>query len=169
MKRSVAVVIDADIAQAAGSADARDPRSRLCRRFLLEVLEICHKLVWSREIATEWKNHSSGFARKWRVKMTARKKIRTIDAPALTGELAAVVRDSSEKDGLVLAKDWHLLSAAAAADGVLVTGDRRAVASLSRLRRRPAAISEVRALVLQDDGDALTALLGVDLREVKDE
>ena len=56
------LVIDADVAQAAGSETATHPRARHCRDFLDEVLTLSHRVVMTERINNEWKNHQSRFA-----------------------------------------------------------------------------------------------------------
>ena len=68
------LVIDASVARAAGDTSMH-PTSRSCRDFLLAILEICHRFVMTQSIKEEWDKHQSGFARKWRVSMVARKKL----------------------------------------------------------------------------------------------
>ncbi len=69
------LVIDADVARSAGCQEAIYPTSKYCRYFLEEVLEICHCVIMSVAIAEEWDRHHSGFARTWRRRMVASKKL----------------------------------------------------------------------------------------------
>ena len=116
------LVIDTDVAQAAGSEEATHPRAKHCRDFLQEVLLLGHSVVMTPEISNEWKRHRSSFARRWRVSMDARKKVHRVDAPA-NEEL----RDKIEKTAVheneieVMQKDFHLLEAAWATDQTIIS------------------------------------------------
>ena len=79
------LVIDADVARASGSETATHPRAEHCRDFLNAVLPLSHRIVMTEKINNEWKNHQSGFARRWRVSMDARKRIERINPPEYVG------------------------------------------------------------------------------------
>lgn len=66
-RNSKRLVIDTDVAQASGDEDATDPRAINCRDFLKSVRSQNHRIVMTREINSEWKNHQSRFALEWRV------------------------------------------------------------------------------------------------------
>ena len=116
------LVIDTDVAQASGSEEAIHPRAKHCRDFLQEVLSLGHSVVMTPEISNEWKRHRSGFARRWRVSMDARKKVYRVNAPA-NEEL----RDEIEKTAVheneieVMQKDFHLLEAAWTTDQTIIS------------------------------------------------
>ena len=61
-RKSKNIVIDTSIAKSAGAPDAKKPQSTSCRDFLIAVKDICHKIVWTPEIAEEWRKHRSNFA-----------------------------------------------------------------------------------------------------------
>src|SRR5207302_9194650 len=89
--RSQSLIIDASVARAAGPEEATHPTAKHCRDFLLAVADICHRIVLSDAIEAEWNSHQSGFARRWRRSMFARKKIDRVKVPvdrALRKELA---------------------------------------------------------------------------------
>jgi len=110
-KASVALVIDASIARAAGETE--HPVSSACRSFLQEVSKICHRVVMTPEISEEWKRHRSDFAFRWRASMTARKKVVRPD-PVENAELRQMIH-SLELMGSVretIMKDIPLVEAA---------------------------------------------------------
>ncbi|MCI0462510.1 MAG: hypothetical protein L0Z62_36635 [Gemmataceae bacterium] len=113
--RSQSLVIDASVARAAGPEAATYPTAKHCRDFLLAVSNICHRMVFTQAIEAEWDNHQSGFARRWRRSMFARKKIDRLKVPA-----DAIFRDQleraavTEKQKGALLKDAHLIEAARA-------------------------------------------------------
>ena len=118
------LVIDADVARAAGSETATHPRAEHCRDFLNAVLSLSHRMVMTEQINNEWKNHQSRFARRWRVSMDARKKIDRIDPPE-NAELQAKVTTTTnnENEIEVLQKDFHLLQAALVTDQTIISLD----------------------------------------------
>lgn len=118
------LVIDADVARAAGSETATHPRAEHCRDFLNAVLSLSHRIVMTEQINNEWKNHQSRFARRWRVSMDARKKIDRID-PSENTELQAKVTTTTNNENEIeaLQKDFHLLQAALVTDQTIISLD----------------------------------------------
>lgn len=116
------LVIDADVARAAGERDV--PRSRRCRRFLLRALEICHRMALSPELAAEWRKHASGFTRSWLAQMRRKGKVVDVADPT-RHELRARVAGAaaSARDEQIVAKDFHLVEAALATDRLVVSMD----------------------------------------------
>lgn len=77
------LVIDADIARAAGGENAHDERSKNCRDFLDTMLETTkHKVVLTKAIQAEWNKHQSLSALTWRSTMIAQKRVCYIVAPS---------------------------------------------------------------------------------------
>jgi hypothetical protein len=70
------LVIDASVAHAAGWSD--HPDSSAGRHFLRAVLDVCHQMVLTPEVAEEWRRHQSKYTRTWRTEMYARKKVRSL-------------------------------------------------------------------------------------------
>lgn len=118
------LVIDTDVAQASGSEEAIHPRAKHCRDFLQEVLSLAHSVVMTPEISNEWKRHSSGFARRWRVSMDARKKVCRINPPA-DKELHDKIKQTATnlEEGEDMQKDFHLLDAALTTDQTIISLD----------------------------------------------
>jgi hypothetical protein len=113
--QSQLLVIDASVAQSAGPEDATHPTATNCREFLMAVMEICHRMVFTAAIKDEWDEHQSGFARKWRRSMFARKKIEAVDVAedkTLRKHLGKVATSQEHKDEML--KDAHLIEAARA-------------------------------------------------------
>ena len=139
------LVIDTDVAQASGSEEAIHPRAKHCRDFLQEVLSLGHSVVMTPEISNEWKRHRSGFARRWRVSMDARKKVYRVNAPA-NEEL----RDEIEKTAVheteieVMRKDFHLLEAARETDQTIISLDETVRGLFARAVQR---VGEIRDIV----------------------
>jgi hypothetical protein len=123
-KVSRRLVIDASVARAAGGEDAVYPLPKLCRDFLKTTLTVCHRVVLTPSVSSEWKKHESGFARQWRAAMVARKKLLLIDVPEDAG-----LRDAldgaveSERDRRAMLKDAHLVEAARVTDHTVVSLD----------------------------------------------
>jgi hypothetical protein len=116
-KRSRSLIIDASVAHAAGPEDAIHPTAKHCRDFLLAVSDICHRMTVTAAIDEEWNNHQSGFARRWRRSMFAKKKIDQIEVDAneaLRQQLEEVA--TTDKQAVAMLKDVHLIEAARAAE-----------------------------------------------------
>lgn len=132
-KTSKRLVIDASVAGATGAEDAIHPATKQCRQFLTAVLEICHRLVMTPEIADEWRRHQSPFTRRWRRRMTARKKVDPYDPPtddALADRLRRLAFTDKEREAM--SKDMLLIHAAMAADQRIVALDDKARRLFSR-------------------------------------
>jgi hypothetical protein len=141
--RSVRLVIDASIAMAAGETSMH-PTSRNCREFLQSVLLICHRMVLTRPIQEEWNKHQSGFARKWRASMMARKKIEIFEISldqSLQERIAGPEPDTPI--AAILEKDRHLIEAAIATDERIASLDDRV---RSHLRERARSLGEVASI-----------------------
>lgn len=116
------LVIDTDVAQASGSEEATHPRAKHCRDFLQEVLLLGHSVVMTPEISNEWKRHRSGFARRWRVSMDARKKVYRINTPADEELHDKIEKTATNQDEIEdMQKDFHLLNAALATDQTIIS------------------------------------------------
>jgi len=140
------LVIDSDVVQAAGGAEAQTETARLCRQFLQAVLEICHQVVLTATLGAEWKRHSSSFARKRRVRMDARKKVLRPQPDDEVGvvvqKVLSQVEDSNAQEAL--RKDVHLIEAALVTDRIVIFRDET---TRSVLRGVVSHVAELRKLV----------------------
>jgi hypothetical protein len=143
-KTSRVLVIDASIAHAAGGEDAVYPTSANCREFLKAVLSICHRMAMSPAITEEWNRHQSNFARRWRVSMTAKKKIVYLGEErndALRSKVEQFA--ASEKDSQAMLKDVHLIEAAQAAEQIVVSLDETVRALFKQASRQAGELGNV--------------------------
>jgi hypothetical protein len=141
--RSRVLVIDASLAPAAGEASMH-PTSRHCREFLQAVLDLCHHMAITPDIQDEWNRHQSGFARRWRISMMARKKIESVDVSlhvALRQRIERAV--GNKKYRTAIEKDRRLIEAALATEQRVISLD-----DLVReyLRDHSAKLPEVRSI-----------------------
>lgn len=117
-------MVDASIAKAAGGEGAVFPLSKHCRDFMTDMMEICHKIVMTEAIFEEWKKHESRFARTWRMRMIARRKlvqlagVSDVDIKNEIDDLAA-----SPRDRAAMKKDALLIAAALETDGLVASTD----------------------------------------------
>ena len=124
--KSSRLVVDASVAQAAGGASATAQVSKACRDTLQAILQICHRMVLTREMQQEWNKHQSGFARTWRVSMVARKKFESAsDKREDLWNLIAQLTPR-EQDIDIMKKDFHLIEAALATDLRVLSLDQEA-------------------------------------------
>ena len=139
------LVIDTDVVQASGSEKATQPRPKHCRDFLQEVLSLGHSVVLTQETSNEWKRHRSGFARRWRVSMEARKKVYRIDPPADEVLRNKIEQTATDKDEIEdMQKDFHLLEAALATDQTVASLDENARQFFARATQN---VGEIRDIV----------------------
>ena len=77
------LVIDTDIARAAGEGTSHSPISSNCRDFMHTMLEETkHKVVLTKEIQIEWNKHQSRATVRWRHTMVAQKRVCIIQTSA---------------------------------------------------------------------------------------
>lgn len=139
------LVIDADVARASGSKEAKNPRAKQCRDFLQTVLSVCHRVVMTRTISDEWKNHQSRFARRWLVSMKARRKIVKID-PSKDTTLREIIKNTTHDENKidVLLKDIHLLEAAMKTDNIIISLDETVRKLLANVAK---SVGEIRDII----------------------
>jgi hypothetical protein len=141
--RSVVLIIDASIAMAAGETSMH-PTSRHCREFLHAVLQVCHRMALTTPIQEEWSRHQSGFARRWRVSMMARKKIEIVEISphrSLKKRIAGVAPSAAVAS--VLEKDRPLIEAALATDQRIASLDDRV---RKHLKERALSLNELASI-----------------------
>lgn len=123
-KVSRRLVIDASVARSSGGEDAVHPLPKQCRDFLKATLSCGHRVVLSPPVNAEWRKHESGFARKWRTAMVARRKVlmeEVAEDPALRDAIEGSTK--ADRDRLAMIKDTHLVEAAQATDRTVVSLD----------------------------------------------
>ena len=125
MKKTKRLVIDADVAQSAGTKE--DPISKSCREVLEAVLDICHKVVLTEEIYAEWKRHRSNYTAGWLKSMVARKKhvpLKDVTNADLRTRINTLSLD--ERTLETVEKDLHLIEAALETDLIVISRDETA-------------------------------------------
>jgi hypothetical protein len=117
-KVSRRLVIDTSVARSATLAE--NPTSIACRRFLEVVLNVCHKVILSRDTEEEWQNVALlirgradelrvRFLVDWMLAMQRRGKLNHLGLP-----------ESSRQE---IAQDLHLVEAALSTDQIVVSRD----------------------------------------------
>lgn len=122
--QSKRIVIDTSIAKSAGGKKSIDFQSTGCRNFLQEVLSICHKAVFNKELKDEWDRHQSRFARKWLSIMKKRGKLIEIKR-AKYQKLRDKIEEYAPHQSAFKAmmKDIFLVEVAIKTDNVIATRD----------------------------------------------
>jgi hypothetical protein len=132
--RTRCLVIDASVAEAAGTTARPHPNAAHCRGFLDAVRGICHRVAWSETITSEWDRHKRGFAGQWLLSMRRIGKLRRVqdekDEP-LREAIAAHSQDPRVVYKML--KDVHLIEAALATDFRIVSCDDNARGHFGRL------------------------------------
>lgn len=126
-KASKCLVIDTDIARAAGGESSKDARSQNCRDFIHTMLNATeHKVVLTKAIQEEWNKHQSESTLRWRRVMIAQKRVCFVQAPAdeyLRNKIEQCAPD--EDICKIMLKDIHLIEAASQADKIVISMDDR--------------------------------------------
>jgi hypothetical protein len=152
-RRSILLVIDASVMQAAG--ETAHPVSSTCRDALLAILEICHKVATTEKIRDEWKEHMSRFSRKWLHSMAAHRKYPHDVNPD------KIVLDTTglpDEDCAAIEKDLHLIEAAFSADRIIVTRDDALRAALAKTRKGVHVVKSIRWINPINEGGLLKSL-----------
>lgn len=155
MARSVPsrlLVIDACVLRSAGKSN--HPFSSSCRKFLMGVLEICHRVAVSEELLTEWKMYQSPFSIKWRGSMARLGKPEILISRVNTD---LDIRCFTPAHRKAIRKDLHLIETAFAADHVVVTRDDRLRVALGSTEQGRALLGEICWLNPVSDNIALLA------------
>lgn len=139
------LVIDACVAASCGGDETTYPTGKNCRDFLTAVLETGHRAVMTPAIADEWNRHQHHYARRWRRRMVARRRLEFAEVNEdqhlrrRLRRLAASEEQRSEID-----KDCHLVEAARATDHTIASLDE----TMRRiLARTSATVVELRTTV----------------------
>ena len=121
------LIVDACLAVDAGSKSPPAIRGARVRSFLLAVLGASHRVGFTFELESEWKQHAALFARSWLRTMRARRRVDRLSPSlnlALRDRALATAANDSVSDAME--KDWHLVVAAFATDRIIASSDDRA-------------------------------------------
>lgn len=138
--RSRCLVIDASVIRSAGQAKQSEPVSDLCRETLKSVLNICHQVVLTEPIRSEWKRHKSRFSRKWWVSMYARRKVQDVNSEKINVDTTGL----SSSDQNAIEKDMCLIEAALSADRIILSRDEAFPRALAKTRDGECLLKSVR-------------------------
>ena len=95
-------------------------------------------------IGSEWNQHQSGFARRWRGSMMARKKLIVVPEDQLRSLKARFARSTADASlKAIMLKDRHLLEAALAADERVLSNDDKV---RNQLREHIESLHELKAI-----------------------
>jgi hypothetical protein len=139
------LVIDADVARAAGRPSSQDPTSMTCRSFLTCLHdETRHMAALSDELAREWDGHASHYATRWRALMRSRGRLVEV-GPVHDPELRRALTQHAETDAqrTRVLKDAHLVETARRADRVVCSRDDRVRNDLRELARSVSQLARV--------------------------
>ena len=154
------IVIDACVAQSAGGDEASASRAKNCRDVLQAILDICHKVVWSDPIRAEWNTHQSRFARRFRQSMAARRKWSPVAiAPDEDLRRKVMATAANDRDRAAMDKDFPLIQAAMASDGIIVSADDRARSLFSAAAQQ---VGEIRQIMWVSPDDVVAILEWLD-------
>lgn len=128
------LVIDTNVAFAAGGEDTINPVSKHARDTLMAIQTFGHKAAFDETGLREWKEHRSPFARRWQSSMIARRRVVAITSRHTDSIAEAINGNGALHDGEknLLLKDIHLIDAAFQHDRVVVSLDGRFFACLPK-------------------------------------
>ena len=120
------LVIDADIARAAGEATDPASESCLCRMMLDVVRGSQLRLVMSEDTTQQWDYHRSGYARKWLSAMVRLERVEAVpvEHDSRLRRYLLLRAGNAEDRRLAARNDVHLLEAALATDNRILSKER---------------------------------------------
>jgi hypothetical protein len=163
------IVIDASVARAAG--DGVVPSSKRSRDFLVEVFEICHRVVVTEEIMAEWRRHASRFTVQWLAAMRSRGKVvKVVPGPAAltVADEVLTADDWSVKQAAALEKDLLLITAAVETDRIVASGDGTVRALFEKAARHVGTIARITWVNPIDAEDSYSSWLRAGARDLED-
>jgi hypothetical protein len=130
------LIVDASVLRAASPDDSTHPTGSKCRDILETILRSGHEAAVTDEMVEEWNRHNSKSARRWRSRMSARRKMIKVK-PTDCSDVMTALRQShqfSEAEVAAVEKDMHLVAAARAFDRSLALAN-RAILSMDEIVR----------------------------------
>lgn len=118
------LVIDADIMRAASTSEA--PLASNAKKALDAIRDGKHRMVWCGPLIAEYKKHESRYSATWRANMISRRLHRYWDYSedaALRQTLVNAQPGDALSQEVAVLKDAHLLEAAAATGGRIISKD----------------------------------------------
>jgi len=108
-------------------------------------------MVMTPRIQQEWNENQSGFARRWRASMVARKKVVFLDDPMRGSLRAEIDRQAlNRRDFEEILNDVHLIEAALATDSIVISADQEARRLFSSMAQK--GVGELRPVVWVNPG-----------------
>ena len=129
------LVVDASELRAASPEESTHPIGSRCRDMLEVILQEGHGAAVTDDIMDEWNRHDSRSARRWRLRMSARRRIVKVIPADCTDVVTAlrVTRLLSEPEIAAAENDMHLVAAARSADHSVLSLDEITRAILRKL------------------------------------
>jgi predicted nucleic acid-binding protein len=153
------VVIDADVARAAGLSE--NPVSASARKLLMGIKDSSINVAFCPVLMAEWKKHKSGFSAKWLASMIAKKKFHLTTPPALMSiEIdKSTISDIQKKIGQ---KDAHVVDIAAATGNFIASNDKIARAVFCTIAQASPVLHKIMWAVPADAEPDIEILFGSD-------
>jgi predicted nucleic acid-binding protein len=141
---SRSLVVDTSIFRSAGRTD--NPESSRSREILDGIMKICHKVVFTPYIYSEWRKHRSNFSSTWLASMTARKKITRLKDEEVRNDQLRLQIDKlslSDKLGNAIDKDLPFVEAAIATDKTIISRDEKMKEILCGISKNISILKEI--------------------------
>lgn len=122
---SIRYVVDTSVAGAANRAcGGESETAKLCRTYMLTLMNACHRMAITDAIKLEWDHRASRWSQDWYLQMARKGKVRVV-RPANCTKIEASINKSELSAGekSALRKDIRLVAAALASDLRIVSLD----------------------------------------------
>ena len=129
------LVIDTCVLSSA-SIFSDDLQAITCSEFLISVLDISHKIIFTQELYQEYKwlieNRENGFGAEWLADMESRRKVKDL-GDKQNHQLREKINLSVKKnDQVIIKKDFHLIESALEGDNNVITLEDKVRKSLKK-------------------------------------
>ena len=134
---SIRYVVDTSVAGAANRARGGESETaKLCRRYMLTLMNACHRMAMTDAIRLEWDHRASRWSQDWYLQMARKGKVRVV-RPANCAKIEAGIDDSefTAREKAALRKDIRLIAAALASDLRIVSLDTTSMVLFGTLAR----------------------------------
>ena len=119
------LVVDACVAFSAGEGYQTSETSAQCRRLLEGIRHICHGVVMTPELSQEWRRRATRFSSRWLTQMQGQRKWHYVPLGPdehLREDISAAA--STDRQRTIMLEDAHLVEAARATDGIIISSER---------------------------------------------
>ncbi|MCD0491596.1 MULTISPECIES: hypothetical protein [Chromobacterium] len=140
MSKTIAVVVDADVASAAGKSEHLTSKSS--RKVMETVREKRHSVLFCKSLMNEWRNHQSRYSSSWLNSMIS-KKLVINNEPECNVEKILENFEMSESKKREALKDAHLVNLVLGREHLIISKDNAAREIYSEVRKENSSLRGV--------------------------